>query len=92
MAAQPQEAAVTRERTTGRTRNGSGGPTKVWVSVDVKLSHDFNSVGFAFGFERTAPNESDQAVKRTELEMFELAEEIADKRIRKLSRVLRAAS
>lgn len=91
MASNTEEAAVTIERDSGRTRRRIRRTSKVWVSVDVKLSYDYNSIGFAFGFERTAPNESDAAVKRVEREMFELAEEIANKRIQKLARVLKAA-
>jgi hypothetical protein len=71
---------------------GEDVPVRVWseCSVTISVSSDPPQfVKFSHGFEKMCPSSSTRAIKRTEAEIFAVCEEVVDRRVRKLKRLLR---
>lgn len=80
----------------GRSKTGKepkkDGPVRVWseCSVTVAISEDPPQfVKFTHGFERMAPNSKRTTITQVEDEIYRACEKIVEKRIKRLTRVIR---
>lgn len=79
-------------RTLVEVLSSTGGPVRVWseASVTVAVTDDPPQfVKFTHGFERMSPSSSKADIVRTERLIFERCEEIVDRRVRRLARLIK---
>lgn len=61
---------------------------KAWITVGANLQiAPYNSVQYSFGFTRTMPDDRPVTIKRTERTMYEIAEALVDRHVRKMVRL-----
>ena len=82
------------ERTpSSRVRNEASGPVRVWseATVTICVTDDPPQfVKFTTGHERHAPNDKPETIARVEAQIFEQCEEIVNKRVKRLQRIVNA--
>lgn len=78
-----------RKTSSGRKRK-KGNPAKVWseCGVTMPINDTTAHIRFSFGFEKIAPDDSENAIKRVEKEIFELSEEVVQRRVVRLKRMI----
>lgn len=68
---------------------------RVWAEAGVTLAVSENPpqfIKFSFGHERIAPNDDMETIKRYEAMCYEFCEQVVEKRVKKLKRLIKAVN
>lgn len=75
-----------------RRARRKNGPVRCWseCSVTISVSNDPPQfIKFTHGFEMMSPTDDEDDIRRTEFKIYKTCEEIVDKRVKRLARLIK---